>query len=143
MKTWCALSALLLAVVCGTNLIHVVRRTPPLPRFPTGVAANAAVRNEQRFAALRRALPTHGVRGTIGYVADLPPAQLAADAHGMAEYFLAQFTLAPWVLDARLTEGRWAVANLHAAHPTERMPAGFSLVEDFGDGVLLLQKGAP
>lgn len=142
MKTWCTISTLLIVLVCGLNLNHAVRRTPP-PSVPTTQPTNNVMRQEARFAPLRQALQRHAVRGTLGYLTDLSPDQLAADPKGMEDYFLTQFALVPWVLDARKADGLWAVANLHTTRPEARIPAGFRVAEDFGDGVFLLRRGPP
>lgn len=143
MKTWSTISALLIALVCGLNLAQAVRRTPPPPSEPAGQPTNNVMRQEARFATLRQALQRHAIRGTLGYLTDLSPDQLATDPKGMEDYFLTQFALAPWVLDARKSDGPWAVANLRTARLEARIPPGFRLVEDLGDGVLLLREGPP
>ena len=142
LKLWSFLAALVVAVLCGVNLVATLRRLPPTARLVAS-PPNGVMRHEARLAAARRALVVHGVRGTIGYLADLPPEQFAADAKAMEEYFMSQFALAPCVLDPRPGDWRWAVANLHAPGAVARLPAGFRRVEDCGDGVWLLQKTAP
>ena len=92
------------------------------------------------MAAVRRALEIRGVRGTIGYVTDVAAADLAANSRGMEEYFLSQFALVPWVLDAKAGEREWVVANLHATSIHERAPAGYRVTDDCGGGVFLLQR---
>jgi hypothetical protein len=101
------------------------------------------MRHERRFAAVHAALETRGIRGTIGYLADLPPDQMREDPAAMQEFFLTQFALVPVVLDADVAHFTWTVANLHAVQAADRLPAGFRIVEDFGDGVLLLRKENP
>ncbi|HUR58012.1 MAG TPA: hypothetical protein VM029_09915, partial [Opitutaceae bacterium] len=59
---------------------------------------------------------------------------------GMEEYFLTQFALVPWVLDARSMEGEWCVANLRTAPIAGRTPAGFRVTDDCGNGVFLLRR---
>jgi hypothetical protein len=142
MKARCALIALLIAGVSGINLAHVIRRVPPAPRSPDATATNTVLRHEQRLAPVRRALQKHGVRGTVGYLTELPAELLAADPRAMEEYFLSQFVLVPWVLDARPGAWRWAVTNFRAATPAANVD-GFRVVEDCGGGVLLLEKLAP
>jgi len=143
MKKGCTISALLIALFAGLNLADGVRRTPPPPSEPMGRPTNHVMRQEARFAALRQALQRHAVRGTLGYLTDLPPDQLAADPKGKEDYFLTQFALVPWVLDARKADGPWAVANLRTARSEARIPTAFHVVEDLGNGVLLLRKGPP
>ena len=142
MKHWIAIAFGGLLLVCGVNLVVVARRVPPPARAPDMVAADAVMRHEERFAGVRRALEQVGVRGPVGYVADVAPAQLASHPRGMEEYFLTQFVLVPWVLDAR-ADCRWSVANLHGAAIATRMPAGARVVRDFGQGVFLLERTTP
>ena len=140
MKAWAAICALLVTVVAGVNLVGVVQRVPP-PARNFAYGADAVMRQEQRLAGVGDALRKHGVRGLIGYATDVPPEQLPHDPAAVREYFLSQFTLAPWVLEAKFTDCAWTVANFHATPATERVPPGFRVVEDLGRGVLLLRKG--
>jgi hypothetical protein len=140
MKLWSAVMVLALAVVAGINLVTTARRIPPPPRAPVAIPQNVVMRHEQRFAAVRDALKTRSVSRAIGYLADLPPTELRASERSMREYFLTQFALAPWILDATAGDSQWVIANLHTARIADRMPAGFRVVEDFGDGVALLEK---
>jgi len=139
-QLWSTACMLIVAAICVSNLAQATRRIPPPPRFGTTIPANSVMRHEQRLARVREALKSHHVRGTIGYLADLPIEQLRADARAMEEYFLSQFALVPAVLDANMESCTWAVANLHGTPPAERLPAGFRIVEDCGDGVLLLRQ---
>jgi hypothetical protein len=144
MKMWSALTALCLAIVATINLVQAVRHVPPPPvAVPGRPPANIVLRQEERFAAARRALETRGIRGPIGYVADLAPPHLSADHRSMEDYFSAQFILAPCILDPKVGDRRWAIANLRTRTLAERLPAGFTVAEDFGGGVLLLRKGPP
>lgn len=143
MKIWFMFSAAILAAFCVFNLNETVRRVPPPARVPSATPTNPVLRHEQRLATVRRALETHGVRGTLGYVADLPPDELAANAPGMEEYFLTQFALVPWVIDARFTDCDWALLNLHTATIAERTPPGFAVVAEWGDGLALLRRTTP
>ena len=144
MKTWSILTALVIAVVTVLNLVQAGRHVPPAPVDVTGrPPGNVVLRQELRFATLRRALETRGVRGTIGYVGDLGPPLMAGDHRSMEDYFSAQFVLVPWVLDPNPDGCRWAVTNLRTQPVAGRTPGNFQVVEDFGGGVVLLQKGAP
>lgn len=144
MKTWSALTALILAVVAMTNLVQAVRHVPPPPvAVPGRPPANVVLRQEQRFAAARRALEARGIRGLVGYVADLAPPLMSADHLTMEDYFSAQFALAPCVLDPKADARRWVVTNLRRKTLAEATPAGFRVAEDFGSGVALLEKRAP
>jgi hypothetical protein len=143
MKTWCTLCSLLIAIVAGINLAGALRRVPPPARHAATPAGDVVVQQERRLAGVRDALRDHGARGLIGYVVDLSPAQLPADPTAMQEYFLSQFVLAPWVLEPKVDDCAWAVANFHESAPAERIPAGFRIVQDFGRGVMLLRKDPP
>ena len=144
MKTWSILAAVVVAVVTALNLVQAVRHVPPAPVAVSGrPAANLVLRQEQRFAALRHALETRGVRGTIGYVGDLAPPHMAADHRSMEDYFTAQFVMVPWVLEPNSEGCRWAMTNLRMQPAAGRLPVDFRVVEDFGGGVVLLRKGGP
>ena len=84
-----------------------------------------AQRSDLRFASLKAVLPQ---RGVIGYVGD-------AGESGVAPYYLAQYALAPLVLDRSpnhpLVVGNFPLSP--SAAPVEKL----RLVKDFGDGVLL------
>lgn len=145
MKVGGIVTAVALLGVCGVNVIATALRVSPAPRLRPTVPANPVMRQEQRMADLRRAMQTRGVRGTIGYLTDVAAADLAANPRGMEEYFLTQFALAPWVLEAktlevRTRESEWLVANLHATPISERTPSGYRVVDDCGGGVFLLQR---
>jgi hypothetical protein len=140
MKAWSVTTLLALIAVCAVNIVATVQRIAPPPRIVPAVPANEVMRHELRMAELRRTLEQRGVRGTIGYLADMSAAELPANARGMEEYFLTQFALVPWVLDARAQEGEWVVANLRTARITERAPAGLQVMDDCGGGVFLLRR---
>ena len=141
-RIWSALLWVLLAGVSVVNLMHVARRVSP-PARVIEETVNPVLREEQRFAKVVAKLHEHHVPRTVGYLADQPPEKLRADKRAMEEYFITQFVLAPWVLDANSTAFEWIVVNLRQAALAERLPAGFRVVEDFGHGVLLLRRSSP
>jgi hypothetical protein len=143
MKIWCAAAALFIAVVATVNLWSLAQRVAPPPHFPDANSDNAVVKLERRLAPVRSALIARGIRGPIAYCTDVAPAELAANDAAMAEYFQSQFVLAPWILDPRLGDCRWGVANFHTADSRAQLPAGFRVAEDWGQGVLLLERSAP
>lgn len=143
MRLWLTMTLLALGVCGGINLAHTARRTPPPPRVPASEPANNVLRHERRFGAVVAALRAHDVRGPVSYVSDLPPQAMRGDAAAMEQYFLSQFVVAPWILDADPGRNAWAIANLHRTTPAERMPSGYTVVEDFGAGVFLLRRSAP
>lgn len=144
MKAWSALAALLIALLTGFNLGHAVRRVPPPPVATGETGVDAVMRAERRFAALRHALLARGVSGTIGYVTELAPDDMARDGPAMDAYFRCQFALVPCVLDARSRSHRWIVVNRRdpAAAAAPDLP-GFRQAEDFGAGLALWEKSAP
>jgi hypothetical protein len=137
---WCALFVVGLACVGGVNLIATARRVPPAPRAVATVPRNSVMRHEQRMAGVLRALREHQVRGVVGYLSDFAAGELSSHSRGMEEYFLTQFALAPWILDAKTTECEWVVANLRTQSVAERAGPGYRVIEDFGNGVALLQR---
>ena len=92
---------------------------------------------------LRRALERRRVSGTVGYIGDVAASELAGSPTGREDYFLAQFALVPWVLEARAPEREWVVANLRAAAIVDRMPRGYRVSDECGDGVFLLRRIEP
>lgn len=143
MRLWLTTTLLVLVACCGINLAHTARRTLPQPRVPAAEPANNVLRHERRFAAVVAALRAHDVRGPVGYVGDLPPAAMRGDTAAMEQYFLSQFVVAPWILDADPGRSAWVLANLQRTRPADRLPAGYAVVEDCGGGVLLLRRTAP
>jgi predicted membrane metal-binding protein len=142
-KVWLTISFLTVAFLSAYNLWRAAERVPPPPRMVPAVPANVVLRHEQRFAKVSSALRTHRVDGVIGYVGDLPPDEMRADHFSMEQYFLSQFVLAPWILDANTERALWAVANLHRTAVAQRIPSGFTVVEDLGAGVSLLKRTSP
>lgn len=143
MKTGAAITALIIAIVAGVNLFDLARRMPLPARGPVAQNGDVAMRHERRLAGVRKALRSHAAHGLIGYVTDLPPAELPNNDAAMQEYFLSQFALVPWVLEADFTQSAWAVTNLRTKSRADGLPAGFRVVKDFGGGVLLLRKTEP
>jgi hypothetical protein len=88
--------------------------------------ADVAKGSDQRFAALKAALPSRGVVGYIG--------QSGALARG--DYYLAEYALAPLVVDDS-TKHRIVVGNFPSTAPAHDWAENLQLVNDYGDGVLL------
>jgi hypothetical protein len=140
MKAWNLTTLLVIVVACGVNVVAMARRVPPPPRVTASIASNPVMRHEQRMAAVRHGLETRGVRGTIGYVADVPATELHAQPRAMEEYFLTQFALVPRILEVKASDYEWVVANLRTAPIAERTPSGYRVIDDCGGGVFLLRK---
>jgi hypothetical protein len=138
-------ATILLLGVAGTALVNtwaVVRRVPPPSRVDSRFARDTVMRLEARLATVRASMERRKLRGKVGYLADLPPAELAADPGAMRDYFVSQFVLAPVVLEAQAESAAWIVANLRTHSIEARMPPGFRVAEDCGDGVWLLERSA-
>src|SRR5579864_316345 len=84
-----------------------------------------AQRSDQRFSSLKAALPQQGIVGYIG------------DSGAPADYYLAQYALAPLVVD-HSPYHPLVVGNFSAPLPPQGLPyAHLQLLKDFGNGVLL------
>jgi len=138
---WQAVWLLLIAAVAVGNVIHGVRKTRPVPAGTDGADLDRVMRFERRVAPLRAKLATSGVTGTIGYIGDIPSEQLSANDQGMEDYYLTQFVLVPLVLDRNPDAHEWAVGQFRRPVNSANLPAGWKVVEDLGEGVLLLRKG--
>lgn len=86
-----------------------------------------AQRSDVRFAAPRIELPPRGVIGYIGESGD-----------PTADYYLAQYALAPLVVDRSLNHAL-VIGNFPSAPPPVQVE-GLRLVKDFGNGVLLFAR---
>jgi len=101
---------------------------------PFGIASA-----QTRFAPALEMLPTSGV---IGYLSDLP----AGENAGSIAYMAAQYAVAPRaIVPVEKSPVEWALGNF--ARPgnfAERgAQAGFRLVHDFGNGVVVYRRARP
>ena len=112
---------LIFMVCCLLSTIRIVRSAPRPARLQ---ADDVAQRSDQRFAALRAALPQRGIVGYIGEPDDLPG------------YYLAQYALAPLVVD-RSPNHPLVVGNFAVSQTPGFASAHLQLVKDYGHGVLL------
>lgn len=85
-----------------------------------------AKRSDQRFSALKAALPRGGV---VGYVGE-------SGNSGTADYYLAQYALAPLVLD-HSSNHPLVIGNFTAVSKATGFADNLQLLKDFGNGVLL------
>jgi hypothetical protein len=115
------LAIAVLIFVCGC-LLSTARLVVEAPRGH--VADDLARRSDLRFASLKAALPPQGVVGYFGSSAD-----------SIGYYYLAQYALAPLVLDHSVNHPL-IVGNFPASAP--QLPANLEVLRDFGNGVLLL-----
>lgn len=132
-------SLAIVAAVSAANVVYNSQRVPPV-RSGLPFSADAAVRQELRFASIRRALIARNVTGTIGYLGDLPADRMMADDPSVEDYYLAQFSLVPVVLDTKPGAYDWAVGSFRSMAPERRLSGEWRIEEDFGGGVYLLRR---
>ncbi|MGH2927285.1 MAG: hypothetical protein ACRDL8_03685 [Solirubrobacteraceae bacterium] len=134
---------LCVAAVAVLDLADLGARFPRPPLPTGGPPLDAVMSHEQRFAGVAAALHRRNVRGPIGYLADGPAVGPDATPRATADYYQTQFSLVPVVLDPNLASHEWCLANLRSPAATFHAPPRWAIVEDFGQGVLLLRKEAP
>ena len=125
--------AIALAKATGA-VVHAVHVFVPLPMgtivhglvdYAENVEAQLVEDAKAYITAIKVALPERGVIGYIG----------ADDVDGTADYYLAQYALAPRVID-RSSGHPLVIGNFPHGLP-KIPPSGLTVVKDFGDGVLL------
>jgi hypothetical protein len=117
------IAALIFVLCCLLSTVRILKDAPG-PTRPS--VDDIARRSDLRFAALRAALPQHGVVGYIGN-----PRNSAA-----ADYYLAQYALAPLVIDHSVNHPL-VVGNFIDSPPLPAPSNNLRLVRDFGNGVVL------
>jgi hypothetical protein len=128
----------LYASVSALRWLHLTAQRPAVPVIDEISAY------ERRFHDLRSALPDRGMVGYIGYPE--PTGATPSDSNAAAllhfrRLLLAQYALAPIIL-VQNTEPELLVGNfIPGAVPPA--PHGFSLVRDFGDGLVLFRRSDP
>lgn len=123
-----AMAAALLALLASLSSYQISTRLAPDPF--------RIVATGDRFAGALELLPPSGV---IGYLSDMP----VGDNAGTVAYMTARFAVAPRALaPAGRVAAEWAVGNF--AHPADfaaiGKDAGFALVRDFGNGVVVYRR---
>ena len=116
------IAALAFAGCCLLSSVRLARDTPRPGDLRDSL--EIAERSDERFAALRAALPDHGV---VGYVGE-------PGAAAVGNYYLTQYALAPLVVDHSANHPL-VIGNFPASPPPASQ--NLRLVKDFGDGVLL------
>jgi len=96
---------------------------------PKDSPPDVASRSDQRFSALKAALPERGVVGFIG----------EPGTPALADYYLTQYALAPLVIDHSSSHAL-VVGNFPASPALNARLDDLHLVKDFGDGVLLFAR---
>jgi hypothetical protein len=113
------------AIFMACCLLSSARLAIDAPK-PGSTPSDVAKRSDQRFATLKAALPERGVVGYIGESGTL----------GLPDYYLAQYALAPLVLDHSANHAL-VVGNFSTVSSQGSLSRDLHLVKDFGDGVLL------
>lgn len=124
----------LVLVYAGASTLRWLDRAA---EWPARSAQDEISAYQRRLEALRPVLPA---RGVVGYLGDPEPTGPGALQH-FRRYLLAQYSLAPLLL-IESTEPELVVGNFDPG-PTPAPPAGFQLVRDFGDGLVLFRRSAP
>lgn len=85
---------LLVVIFSTTSYICII--TAALSYLRAIGEADPVALGERRFAAIKRDLPKTGV---VGYVTDISSDRVLSDTDTSAEYYIAQYTLSPLILD--------------------------------------------
>ena len=138
---WRTGALLVVVAVAAANVLRMAQAVPPPFADSPAVVPDPVSRYEQRFDTLRGSLRSRGLKGPLGYITSRTRSQWTEESHDGEIYYRTQFALAPLVLDPEPANYEWAVANLTAADTPIRIPAGWLIAHDIGDGVFLLHKG--
>ena len=115
-----------IAILILGSLLSSARTIFKSPRPGHFEPDTIAARSDERFARLKTRLPSEGV---VGYIGD------AGDS-ATPYYYLTQYALAPLVVDNSIDHAL-VIGNFPSSQGS-RIPHNLQLVEDFGNGVLLL-----
>ena len=114
---------LLFTLCCLLSTVRILRQAPdPAHVSPDDISKQS----DQRFAAVKARLPAIGV---IGYAGE-------SGNSSIPDYYLTQYSLAPLVVD-RSTNHAIVIGNFPLSPPSD-LPPNLRLIEDYGNGVLLL-----
>ena len=114
---------LLFTLCCLLSTIRILRQAPSPARVSPD---NISKQSDQRYAEVKTRLPATGV---IGYIGE------SGNSSG-PDYYLTQYALAPRVVD-RSTKHAIVIGNFPYSPPSD-LPPNLRLLQDFGNGVLLL-----
>jgi hypothetical protein len=114
---------LLFALCCLLSTIRILREAPNPAHLSQD---DVSKRSDQRFAAMKTRLPATGV---IGYIGE-------SGNSSTPDYYLTQYALAPLVVDRSIHHA--IVIGNFPLSPPPALPPNLRLVEDFGNGILLL-----
>lgn len=123
----------LVALMSAWEVFHQAWVDSPLDHHASADLVDYYV---NRLSEVRHSLKGHKVPETIGYCYFLP-----SEKSLLPDYFASQYALAPWVLDWHYTGYEWVVMNVRMRSHSS-LPRGFTVVENFGDGVFLLRRNS-
>lgn len=89
-----------------------------------------------RFGEIRTALPP---RGVVGYIAEPRGREILHGGDYYRKFHLAQYALAPLIM-VDSPDRDLVIGNFSAGASAPRLP-GFSLIRDYGNGVMLFKRG--
>ena len=116
------IGTVVLLACCLLSLARIIfNTTNPSHIKPDQVSA----RSDQRFALLKKKLPSEGIVGYVGETGD----------SSLSDYYLTQYALAPLVIDD--TPNHQIVVGNFPSSKRANIPSNLTLIEDFGNGVLL------
>jgi hypothetical protein len=117
-------------IMLAAGVASVLEASKPLPHAGSLDAISV---DDSRFAALKRALPAHGV---VGYLSDVDP-----QGAGEADYYSAEYSLAPLQVSRR-PDQEIVVGNFHTLYVSVALLQQYKLhfVQNFGAGVMLLRR---
>ena len=101
----------------------------------TGTRPDEVARYVERVAELRTVLPPSG---HVGYISDVPVSEFSDNAEVLRRYGLTQYTLIP-VLVRRGTDDSLIIGSFRNAAAATSRTKDFTVVKDFGHGLVLLQ----
>lgn len=138
-RTRIALFLILLYAGASTlRWLHIAAEWPGRP------ASDEISLYESRFEGVRSLLPARGIVGYLGRPEPKEgtprPAKAAALLH-FRRYLLAQYALAPLLL-VPSTEPELVIGNFDTL-PVPPAPAGFRVLREFGNGVVLFRRSRP
>jgi hypothetical protein len=123
-----AFAALITAVL--TNIFDLTQLAG------TGTRPDVVTRYVERVAELRTVLPA---TGNVGYITDIPADEMFSNAEVLRRYGLIKYALIPISVRPG-TEDLFIIGSFANAAAATAGTKDFTLVRNFGDGLVLLQK---
>jgi hypothetical protein len=115
-------AVLFFILCCLLSTVRLILRAPNPAHLNVD---DICSRSDERFAALKSVLPS---RGVVGYIGD-------PGNSGVADYYLAQYALAPLVID-RSKNHPLVIMNVSTV-PPKPDTRGLEPVRNFGSGLVL------